>query len=235
MKLKKLKRARKALTYFRTAYGFRSPYTVFVDGTFVQAAILEKISMRDDLEKLLGGKVSVAVTEDVVSELRGLGEAFSAAAVVARRLQRISLPRLEGESLAAMIERAVAEGNPAKLLVATQDHALRRRLGLMPGVPTIHLARSAPVLDKPAARDVDGALNVAPESRALRGMGAQPRLRAPKKPRGQNPLSCKKKRRSSDPPHEQSVEEAQGPESSTPRKRRRRRRGGHADASSLGD
>lgn len=196
MKIKKLKRTRKALLHLQTVHGVRPPYTVLVDGTFVQASILQRIAIKDELEKVLGVKVIVAVTESVVAELRALGEPFEAAAIVARRLQRISIPSASATRVIAdAIVEAVSGGNPMKLFIATADEKLQARLRKLSGVPILRMARGAVVLESAAERAA-GDTSAQPK-RALTPVDQEAlrRLKRRQGPKAPNPLSCRPQKR----------------------------------------
>lgn len=196
MKIKKLKRTRKALLHLQTVHGIRPPYTVLVDGTFIQASIVQRIAIKDELEKVLGAKVIVAVTESVVAELRALGEPFEAAAIVAKRLQRISIPSpSDTRILADVIVHAVSGGNPMKLFVATEDVKLQARLRKLSGVPLVRIARGSVVLEGAADRAAGEAM---PQPKRALSPADRQTLRSLKRKRGPaapNPLSCKPRKR----------------------------------------
>ena len=57
MKLKQARRSRKHLLFFRSAYSFRPPFSVIVDGTAIQASLNLRLVLDEELPKLMGGKV----------------------------------------------------------------------------------------------------------------------------------------------------------------------------------
>ncbi|KAG8465458.1 hypothetical protein KFE25_002765 [Diacronema lutheri] len=196
MKIKKLKRTRKALQRLQAVHGIRPPYTVLADGTFIQASIIQRIAIKDELEKVLGAKVIVAVTDAVVAELRLLGEPFAAAAIVAKRLQRIALPAAPtSRAVADAIVHAASGGNPMKLFFATQDEKLQARLHRLVGVPLLRMARGAVVLER-AAESVPGEANAQP-NRALSpaDRATLAKLKRKRGPAAPNPLSCRPRKR----------------------------------------
>lgn len=96
MRVKHARRARKLLTYFRSAHGFKPPYTVLLDGTAIQAAHAHGVGLAEALPQLLGGQVKLVVPRAVVSELHALGRQFAAAAKFARRLKIVGGSRRVG-------------------------------------------------------------------------------------------------------------------------------------------
>lgn len=198
--------------YYATVHGIRPPFTVLVDGTFVQGTIVQKLAIKDELEKLLGGKVIVGVTDAMVAELRALGEPYAAAAIVARRLQRISIATAPtARTVSDIIVHAVKGGNPSKLCIATEDMALQQRLRKIPGVPLLRLARSSIVLDRPVREDAPNPHTQAELAHQLPTPSAdladkadrQAVVRQRKRPAAPNPLSCKKRKVENRPPSAQ--------------------------------
>lgn len=192
MKIKKLKRTRKALLYFQTVHGIRPPFTVLADGTFIQASIAQRISLKDELEKVLGAKVIVSVTDAIVAELRALGEPFAAAAIVARKLQRISLPSGPSRVISDAILHALDGGNPHKLCIATEDERLQARLRKLACVPLIRISRGSVVIERAADAtyaSVAG-LPLTPPVALATDTPAKPALKR-KFTKEANPLSCK--------------------------------------------
>jgi U3 small nucleolar RNA-associated protein 23 len=252
MKIKRLKRTRKALLYFQTVHGIRPPFTVLADGTFIQASIAQRISLKDELEKVLGAKVIVAVTDAIVAELRALGEPFAAAAIVARKLQRINLPSGTSRVISDAILHALDGGNPHKLCIATEDERLQARLRKLACVPLIRISRGAVVIERAADATYGPAagMPLTPPATLATDKPAKPALKR-KFTKAANPLSCKP-RKVSKPSGREAGRAAGGPSgasgsaikadalpvaasSKPPRKRQRRRGsagGGAADTAS---
>jgi rRNA-processing protein FCF1 len=242
MKIKKLKRTRKALVYFQTVHGIRPPYTVLVDGTFIQASIVQRIAIKDELAKVLGAKVVVAVTEGIVKELRLLGEPFASAAIVARRLERIRLPDASSRVISDIILSAVSSGNPQKLCIATEDEALQARVRQLDGVPLIRISRGAIVIERKADTAGAAPVNQAPRLPPLPTKA--PRIVKRKRTASPNPLSCKPRKakmspappaaapRKSDP--SQSAPSASTAAASQQKRKRQRRRSSKAHSGADG-
>lgn len=53
MRLKRQKVYKRLMGMYTTTFGFRPPYQVIVDGDFVQLALSQTISLRDQLPKIL--------------------------------------------------------------------------------------------------------------------------------------------------------------------------------------
>ena len=66
MRFKKQKRHRKAVRFYTTCFGFREPFKVLCDGTFVHHLLSNQILPADAaLAKVLGGRVKVFTTRCV--------------------------------------------------------------------------------------------------------------------------------------------------------------------------
>ena len=250
MKLKRVKRARKIVAFFRAAHKFKPPFDVLLDGTAIQASIVHEVSLADALAKVLGveaAKVRLLVPRAVVAELHVLGRKFAAAAKVARRLRVVNDEAASSGSASDAIVALVAGGNPRHRFVMTEDTELRDRLAALPGVPLLRFARAQIVVELPGGRgaqaQVDDHAATAAASAAggsSDGGGGKKRAAAPsdadgaappaKKRRGvkePNPLSCKKKKKT--PPASLPASASVEGGGDGKRKRRRRKKAGAAD------
>lgn len=69
MKIKRLKRANRVLTFFRYNYGYLPPYSTLLDGTFCQAALTNKINLREQLPKYFSNETNIFISKCVIHEL----------------------------------------------------------------------------------------------------------------------------------------------------------------------
>jgi U3 small nucleolar RNA-associated protein 23 len=72
MKVKRLKRAARVLTFFHYNFGYHPPHSILLDGTFCQAALQNKINLREQMPKYLAEtpeRVEMYVTECMLNEL----------------------------------------------------------------------------------------------------------------------------------------------------------------------
>uniref|UniRef100_A0A453JV70 PIN domain-containing protein n=1 Tax=Aegilops tauschii subsp. strangulata TaxID=200361 RepID=A0A453JV70_AEGTS len=90
MRVKRRSRHRKVVKFYSTCFGFREPYKVLIDGTFVHHLLVHQLLPADDaLRELLSASRAppLLTSKCVVAELRRLGkshsEAFDAAQLVA--------------------------------------------------------------------------------------------------------------------------------------------------------
>ncbi|KAJ8614201.1 hypothetical protein CTAYLR_001098 [Chrysophaeum taylorii] len=224
MRLLRAKAARKILGFYRVAFGVEAPYTVLLDGPFVQHAVRSKIDVESRFRKLVG-KVRLVVPSAVVAELDGLGCADAVAFCRTCRVVEVS----EGVATEAIVG-LVAE--KASVVVATQDAQLRRELRKIPGVILASFAGPVLALEPPskasrvaaakaerdrsrpdaAEKDLASRLRRRDAPQPLKKQGSKKRAAAP------NPLSClpSKKQRHDPPP-------TAGNKTSRNNRRRRRR------------
>ncbi|KAH7712276.1 hypothetical protein AAVH_20363, partial [Aphelenchoides avenae] len=238
MKINRYKRAQRILTFFRYSFGYEPPHTVLVDGTFSQAALQNKINLREQMPKYLGEGVEMVTTKCVLAELEQLGSAVYGALVICKQFTVARCPhtpaRTAAECLAHLARRSKKPGLP-KYFVATQDDTLLAKLRELGGVPLMSVRFNTILLEKQSSQSI--AESKTPEEKeiekakelkkAVLGEDEQPKPRKRKGPKGPNPLSCKKKKKA--PPH--AVNGAFGkPASAEPSNeadgtKRRRRRG----------
>lgn len=62
MKLTRQKHAKKNMGFYRHNFHFREPFQVLLDGTFCQAALRNKIQIREQLPGYLGGSTQLCTT-----------------------------------------------------------------------------------------------------------------------------------------------------------------------------
>ena len=80
MRVKKRSKHRKAVKFYSTCFGFREPYKVLIDGTFVQHLITQRLLPADEaLRDLLSASRAPALftSKCIVAELRRLGKSHA--------------------------------------------------------------------------------------------------------------------------------------------------------------
>lgn len=132
--------ARKILTYYKVNYSLAAPYKVLVDGTIIQKSLQLDLYLKNSLPKLLDNSAQPVTTRCVVEELRQLGEDFSSAALFAKRLTRVPCGHSGGIiSASDCIAATLANKNPHKLMLSSNDPVLLRKVSVEPSVPRIRL------------------------------------------------------------------------------------------------
>lgn len=216
MKVKRRKRVDRFLSFFRNSFGFREPYQVLVDGTFCQAALHGHMAVREQVTKYLSGDdprrpAKLLTTCCAVVETDKLGRALHGASLILKKFPvHVCGHEKSPVSGAACLRSMVADGNPHRYIVATQDKVLKTKLRELPGVPLMYVHYRGPVLEKPSEINEMTATN-AVKSRCRPSEHEMETLKRIKKEmmvvdvngvkrgkrkriRGPNPLSCKRKK-----------------------------------------
>lgn len=63
MKIKRQKQAKKTLSFYKYNFSFREPFQILIDGTFCQAALKNKIQIKEQMPKYLMGEVQLCTTK----------------------------------------------------------------------------------------------------------------------------------------------------------------------------
>ncbi|XP_047319046.1 rRNA-processing protein UTP23 homolog [Impatiens glandulifera] len=239
MRFKKQKRHRKIVRFYKACFGFREPFKVLCDGTFVHHLLVNRITPASTaLSNVLGANVKVFTTRCVLAELKSLGESYAESFEVARDLMIARCDHEKRHSAVSCIMEVVGDKNTEHFFVATQDADLRKNCQQVPGVPVVFGLRNALLLETPSVsqrqfvkfteedrshmselefkmlekiekgmdEDENEPQNV--ETAMLSnvkggGKGIEEKDKAQfkrKKPKGPNPLSCKK-RKHAEAPH----------------------------------
>ncbi|KAL6494832.1 hypothetical protein OROGR_031632 [Orobanche gracilis] len=151
MRVKKQKRHRRAVRFYMACFGFREPFKILCDGTFVHHLLANRITPADTaLANTLGGAVKIFTTSCVLAELRSLGESYSDSFNAARNLIMARCDHEKRKSAVSCITEVIGEKNTEHFYVATQDAELRKKFQEVPGVPVIYALRNALFLDRPS-------------------------------------------------------------------------------------
>ncbi|XP_041867444.1 rRNA-processing protein UTP23 homolog [Melanotaenia boesemani] len=213
MKIKRQKQAKKTISFYKYNFNFREPFQILIDGTFCQAALKNKIQIKEQLPKYLMGEVQLCTTNCALKELETLGNQLYGAKIILQRFQVRKCPHFKNpvsasECLLSMLE----ETNPHHYFVATQDHSLTAGLKKIPGVPLLYIVLNTIVLDKPSQESLDhvqavqlGELVSPAQQQSIRSLKEEQGIsnkdgerRGKKRKRKQsnpNPLSCLKKKK----------------------------------------
>ncbi|KAJ7954458.1 rRNA-processing protein UTP23 like [Quillaja saponaria] len=152
MRVKKQKRHRRTVTFYSACFGFRKPYKVLCDGTFIHHVLVNRITPADKaLTNLLGATVKLFTTSCVLAELKRLGAAYSEALEAAHKIITARCDHEKSKSADACIMDVIGENNSEHFFVATQDTDLRKKFQEIPGVPLVFGLRNALLLESPSA------------------------------------------------------------------------------------
>ncbi|XP_022141733.1 rRNA-processing protein UTP23 homolog [Momordica charantia] len=151
MRFKRQKRHRRVVRFYAACFGFRQPFKVLCDGTFVHHLLSNRIVPADNaLAKTIGGPIKLFTTRCVLSELKALGQSYSEAFDAASRLLIARCDHERRKSAEACISDVIGESNAEHFFVATQDTDLRKKLQEIPGVPLVYGLRNALFMEQPS-------------------------------------------------------------------------------------
>ncbi|XP_049607909.1 rRNA-processing protein UTP23 homolog [Syngnathus scovelli] len=213
MKIKRQKIAKKTLSFYKYNFNFREPYQVLIDGTFCQAALKNKIQIKEQMPKYLMGEVHLCTTNCALKELETLGKELVGARIILQRYQVRKCEHMKSPVPASKCLLSMLEGtNPHHYFVATQDYKLTTGLQKIPGAPLLYIIQNTIVLEKPSQSSLDrvqaiqmGQLVSPVEQQSLRSLkeeqgitkkdGDRRGTKRKRKPHNPNPLSCLKKKK----------------------------------------
>ncbi|KAK9932322.1 hypothetical protein M0R45_019565 [Rubus argutus] len=156
MRVKKQKRHRKIVRFYTACYGFRQPYKVLCDVTFVHHLVTNRITPADKaLSNILGAPVTLYTTKCAVAELKmhgpSLGPSHSESLEAATSLITARCDHEKALSADDCIMDVIGKNNSEHFFVATQQADLRKRILKIPGVPVVYSLRTALLLEAPSA------------------------------------------------------------------------------------
>ncbi|XP_014459347.2 rRNA-processing protein UTP23 homolog isoform X1 [Alligator mississippiensis] len=231
MKITRQKHAKKHVGFYKYNFQVREPFQVLLDGTFCQAALRNKIQIREQLPGYLGGATQLCTTRCVLKELESLGKELYGAKLIAQRFQVRHCSHFEDPvSGSACLLSMIQDGNPHHYFIATQDQDLAKKVKKKPGVPLLFIIQNTIVLDKPSPKSLAfvqavQANQLVPEHqkqslkqlKEKEGLGKEEKeKRKRKRVGGPNPLSCLKKKKK--------VQETKQPPAAKKKRKRKRSR-----------
>ncbi|KRX44848.1 rRNA-processing protein UTP23 -like protein, partial [Trichinella murrelli] len=239
MKIRRYKKAQRVLSFLKHNFSFVAPYRIVVDGTFCQAALENKVNIREQIQKYLQEDVLIYTTACVLQELELLGGHFHGALLIAKQYKCLKCKHMVQKekpcSASMCLQKLVGKENSKKYFIATQDKDLRADLNekvtacplLFLQQKVIHLDRLSQVCKEKADREIESKLNFesSKDTVAMLKCKLLPKSYSEKKdenfirrkPKAPNPLSCLKKKKKKNMMNNM-------PRSDGRRTRRRRRR-----------
>uniref|UniRef100_A0AAQ5ZR69 rRNA-processing protein UTP23 homolog n=1 Tax=Amphiprion ocellaris TaxID=80972 RepID=A0AAQ5ZR69_AMPOC len=124
MKIKRQKQAKKSISFYKYNFSFREPFQILLDGTFCQAALKNKIQIKEQLPKYLMGEVQLCTTSCALKELEVLGKQLYGAKIILQRFQVRKCPHVKDPvSASECFLSMLQETNPQHYFIATQFSA----------------------------------------------------------------------------------------------------------------
>ncbi|CAL5073105.1 unnamed protein product [Urochloa decumbens] len=155
MRVKKRAKNRKAVKFYSTCFGFREPYKVLIDGTFVHHLLTNRLLPADDaLRDLLSASrtPSLFTSKCIVAELRRLGKSHAESFDNAQLLATTKCEHGKVVSAVNCVLSLIGDKNPEHFFVATQDADLREKLREIPGVPVIYGLKNSLFIEQPSVQ-----------------------------------------------------------------------------------
>ncbi|KAM2022285.1 hypothetical protein ACFX16_044208 [Malus domestica] len=155
MRVKRQKPHRKSVRFYTACYGFRQPYRVLCNVTFVHHLITNLITPADKaISNVLGAPVLLFTTKCAIAKLKQhglmLGPSYSQSLEAANSLITARCDHESHVSAEDCILDVVGQSNSEHFLVATQHVDLHRKLLKTPGVPAIYALRTALLFESPS-------------------------------------------------------------------------------------
>ncbi|MBN3299888.1 rRNA-processing protein UTP23 homolog [Amia ocellicauda] len=214
MKVKRQKQAKKTISFYKYNFSFREPFQILLDGTFCQAALKNKIQIKEQMPKYLMGEVQLCTTNCVLKELESLGKELYGAKIILQRFQIRNCQHFKDPIPASQcLKSMLGENNPHHYFIATQDQALTAAVKKINGVPLLFIIQNTIVLDKPSLQSVAyvqaiqaGQVVTTQEQKSIQTLKEEQglvknmeRKGKKRKRKGPNPLSCLKKKKLQSP------------------------------------
>ena len=151
MRVKRQKKYKKYVNFYKVVYKFHPPYKILVDGNFFHKAISTGFNLRDNFFKLFADTPLLVMTKCVMRELELLGKgAIGRTLDEAKRVIKESCNHPGGIlSADECIRNYVGKRNESKVFVGTNDEELRNDLRNLGTVPIFFFKYSILVMDSP--------------------------------------------------------------------------------------
>ncbi|XP_049802700.1 rRNA-processing protein UTP23 homolog isoform X3 [Schistocerca nitens] len=125
MKISRHKKVHKYLNFFCNNYGFRQPYQILIDGTICFAALKNKLTLKEQLPKYLGGDVKLLTTPCVILETERLGPNLYGAMIIVKQFPVHKCNhQTKPVSGAACLASMLGETNPSRFLIGQKDEVV---------------------------------------------------------------------------------------------------------------
>ncbi|KFK36356.1 hypothetical protein AALP_AA4G112600 [Arabis alpina] len=151
MRVKRQKKNRRTVRFFTVCFGFRQPYKVLCDGTFVHHLVTNEITPADTaISELLGGPVKLFTTRCVLAELEKLGKDFAESLEAAKMLSTATCEHEEAKAADECLSEVIGSKNSEHFFLGTQDADFRKKLQQEAIVPLVFGLRKTLLIDQPS-------------------------------------------------------------------------------------
>ncbi|RWW84809.1 hypothetical protein BHE74_00006565, partial [Ensete ventricosum] len=149
MRVKKQKRHRKAVRFYSACFGFREPYKVLCDGTFIHHLLHHRLTPADDvISHLLGARALLFTTRSLPRPI------FLLSSFCLLFVDRVLTSCDHEKRIGARecVESVIGATNSEHFFVATQDADMRKKFREVPGVPVIYGLRNSLFIEQPSTQ-----------------------------------------------------------------------------------
>ncbi|XP_006294696.2 rRNA-processing protein UTP23 homolog [Capsella rubella] len=151
MRVKRQKKNRRTVRFFTVCFGFRQPFKVLCDGTFIHHLVANEITPADTaISELLGGPVKLFTTRCVVAELEKLGNDFSESLEAAQMLSTATCEHEEAKAADECLSEVLGIKNSEHFFLGTQDAEFRKKLQQETIVPLVFGLRNILLIEQPS-------------------------------------------------------------------------------------
>ena len=122
MRIKRAKKYKKYINFFKVVYKFQSPHKILVDGNFLHQALRQTFSFKDQLSKLFGGGIVIVTTVCIAKEIEALAlqvPALKDTAEYVKKLLKEKCGHTTAVEADECMKSLVNRRNDAKYFVAT--------------------------------------------------------------------------------------------------------------------
>jgi len=156
MRLKRHQKAERIISFYCVNFGFRKPFQILVDGTFCMASAQNRVQLREDIPKYLGGDVKLLTTQCVILETEALGTAVRPAMHIAKNFGIHKCGHEKKPISGANCLTSMTKDNMnTRYIVATQDRSLQNVLYHTPAVPIMHFNGLSVILKSPSPNSIE--------------------------------------------------------------------------------
>ncbi|VVC30909.1 PIN domain-like,rRNA-processing protein Fcf1/Utp23 [Cinara cedri] len=158
MRLKRHQKAERNINFYCVNFGFRKPFQILVDGTFCMASAQNRVQLREDIPKYLGGDVKLLTTQCVVLETEALGAAVRQAMHIVKNFGIHKCGHEKKSISGANCLMSMTKDNMStRYIVATQDKSLQNALYNVPAVPIMYFNNLNVLLKAPSPITIEHA------------------------------------------------------------------------------
>ncbi|WZY92426.1 hypothetical protein YC2023_064755 [Brassica napus] len=216
MRVKRQKKNRRTARFFTVCFGFRQPFKVLCDGTFVHHLVSKEITPADTVvSELLGGPVKLFTTRCVLAELQKLGKDYSESLEAAQMLSTATCEHEEAKPADECLSEVLGVNSGLRVSEkASAGSSDELSLFLQIDQPSDFQRETAKDSERKRLTMTDAEKRILEKQTARilasnRGEGTvedeqweTPRV-------GPNPLSCMKKKKANDTKRPQSISKAE--------------------------